>query len=174
MTFVNEKGEQVCRGAGTHGSADDRRVEAGGIGASSGGCGSGSRFIEAHDLWLEGQGQVRWHGCKPGAGSQAVAGEEHATAEVGSGSEPGQESAAVGDSKKRQQFIALKTAIGQMPQEYAFSERRACGLVTLAAFTYRYRRGVRTNRCARNWWSWRTRSHASGIAACSNVDQQHT
>jgi len=32
----------------------------------------------------------------------------------------------------------LKAAIGQMKQGYAFSERRACGLVMLAVSTYRY------------------------------------
>jgi putative transposase len=32
----------------------------------------------------------------------------------------------------------LKAAIGQMKQEYAFSERRACGLVMVAVSTYRY------------------------------------
>jgi hypothetical protein len=33
---------------------------------------AGSGSVEAHDLCLE--GEVRRHGCKPGAGSQAVAG----------------------------------------------------------------------------------------------------
>ncbi len=32
----------------------------------------------------------------------------------------------------------MKAAIGQMKQEYAFSERRACGLVRVAVSTYRY------------------------------------
>src|SRR5271163_4896218 len=62
-----------------HGSGDDWSAEttgggaeSGGCGAGSGGCGAGSGSIEAHDLCLE--GEVRRHGCKPGAGSQAVAG----------------------------------------------------------------------------------------------------
>src|SRR5271167_4860515 len=55
-----------------HGSGDDWSAETTGGGAESGGCGAGSGSIEAHDLCLE--GEVRRHGCKPGAGSQAVAG----------------------------------------------------------------------------------------------------
>ena len=33
----------------------------------------------------------------------------------------------------------LKAAVGQVQQEYAFSERRACGLMTMAVSSYRYR-----------------------------------
>ena len=33
----------------------------------------------------------------------------------------------------------MKAAIGQIEQDYAFSERRACGLMMLAVTTYRYR-----------------------------------
>jgi hypothetical protein len=33
----------------------------------------------------------------------------------------------------------MKAAIGQVRGEYAFSERRACALMLLAAGTYRYR-----------------------------------
>jgi putative transposase len=32
----------------------------------------------------------------------------------------------------------MKAAVGQMREEYAFSQRRACGLMTLAASSYRY------------------------------------
>jgi len=32
----------------------------------------------------------------------------------------------------------LKAAVGQVREEYAFSQRRACGLVTLAVSSYRY------------------------------------
>src|SRR5438034_10485765 len=53
-------------------------------------------------------------------------------------SESGQGSIAVGDPKKRVELVALKAAIGQMKQEYAFSERRACGVVMVAVSTYRY------------------------------------
>ncbi len=42
------------------------------------------------------------------------------------------------DLKKRVELVALKAAIEQMKQEYAFSERRACHLVMLATSTYRY------------------------------------
>ena len=36
------------------------------------------------------------------------------------------------------EFVALKAAIGQIGQDYAFSERRACGLLTMAVSSYRY------------------------------------
>lgn len=36
------------------------------------------------------------------------------------------------------ELVALKAAIEQMQKEYAFSERRACGLVMVAVSTYRY------------------------------------
>jgi putative transposase len=36
------------------------------------------------------------------------------------------------------ELVALKAAIEQTKQEYAFSERRACGLAMLAVSTYRY------------------------------------
>src|SRR5579864_1766216 len=36
--------------------------------------------------------------------------------------------AAVGDPKKRLELVALKAAIEQVQEEYAFSERRACRL----------------------------------------------
>src|SRR5713101_4815099 len=35
-------------------------------------------------------------------------------------------------------LVALKAAIGQIGQDYAFSERRACGLMTMAVSSYRY------------------------------------
>jgi putative transposase len=47
-------------------------------------------------------------------------------------------SAAVGDPKKRMELVALKAAIGQIGQDYACSERRACGLMTMAVSSYRY------------------------------------
>lgn len=37
------------------------------------------------------------------------------------------------------ELVALKAAIEQMQKEYAFSERRACRLMTVAVATYRYR-----------------------------------
>jgi len=36
------------------------------------------------------------------------------------------------------ELVALKAAIGQIGQDYAFSERRACGLMTMAVSSYRY------------------------------------
>ena len=34
----------------------------------------------------------------------------------------------------------MKAAVGQVRGEYAFSERRACGLLTMAVSSYRYER----------------------------------
>ena len=54
-----------------------------------------------------------------------------------------------------------------MRQEYAFSQRRACGLMTMAVSSYRYQtQARRMSRCGRGWWSWRGRSRASGIGGC--------
>ena len=32
----------------------------------------------------------------------------------------------------------MKAAVGQVREEYAFSQRRACGLMTMAVSSYRY------------------------------------
>jgi hypothetical protein len=99
-------------------------------------CGPRSGGVEAHRLRLE--GEVRRDGCEPGTGGEAVAGREHSNAEAGGGSEFGQRGAAVGDPKKWVGLIALKAAVEQVHEEYAFSQRRACGLMTVAVSTYRY------------------------------------
>src|SRR5919108_5812942 len=57
--------------------------------------------------------------------------EENAVAETRGRSESGQGSLAVSDPKKRLELVALKAAIGQIQQDYAFSERRACRLMML-------------------------------------------
>ena len=36
------------------------------------------------------------------------------------------------------ELAVLKAAVGQVRQEYAFSQRRACGLLTVAVSSYRY------------------------------------
>jgi putative transposase len=38
------------------------------------------------------------------------------------------------------ELAVLKAAVGQVQQEYAFSQRRACGLMTVAVSSYRYER----------------------------------
>src|SRR5260370_27172049 len=78
-----------------YGSGDDRGAETDRGRAQSRRCGARSRSIEAHDLCLE--GEVRRHGCEPGAGGEAVARREHAATEVGGRPEPGQGRTAVGD-----------------------------------------------------------------------------
>jgi hypothetical protein len=65
----------------------------------------------------------------------------------------GQGSLTVGDPKKRMELVALKAAIGQMKQEYAFSERGACGLMMMAVSTTGMRPTGPMNRCARSWCS---------------------
>ena len=40
--------------------------------------------------------------------------------------------------RKRMELAVLKAAVGQVRQEYAFSERRACRLLTVAVSSYRY------------------------------------
>ncbi len=57
---------------------------------------------------------------------------------LGGRPEPRQGSAAVGDPKIRLELVALKAAVEQVRGEYAFSQRRACGLMTMAVSTYRY------------------------------------
>ena len=38
----------------------------------------------------------------------------------------------MGDSKKRMELAVMKAAVGQVRQEYAFSQRRACRLLTMS------------------------------------------
>ncbi|MGH9594460.1 MAG: IS3 family transposase, partial [Bryobacteraceae bacterium] len=40
--------------------------------------------------------------------------------------------------KKRMELAVLKAAVGQVRQEYAFSQRRACRLLTMSVSSYRY------------------------------------
>src|SRR5215831_13733588 len=70
MISPKERGKNVEQQA--HRSADDCSPEAVGGRAEGGGCGAGSWSVQAHDLCLE--SEVRWDGCEPGAGGQAVAG----------------------------------------------------------------------------------------------------
>jgi hypothetical protein len=55
--------------------------------------------------------------------------------------------AAVGDPKKRVELVVLKAAVGQVREECAFSERRACLLM---------------KSCAYAWWSWREKNRGLG------------
>ncbi len=72
---------------------------------------------------------------------------------VSYGSEPGQGSAAVGDSKKRADLVALKAAAGQVRPEYVFSQQRAYGLVPLAVSSRRYQ--PRRSDAGSVWlWRW--------------------
>src|ERR1044071_9621985 len=128
MIFAKERG-RVYVEEQEHGSADDRGTETSRIRAESGRRGAGGGRFEAYALRVE--SKVWRHVREPGARGETVAGRELATAETGRRSEPGQRSVAVGDKKKRLELVALKAAIGQMRQDYAFSERRACGLMML-------------------------------------------
>ncbi len=68
--------------------------------------------------------------------------------------------------KKRVELVVPKAAVEQVQQAYAFSQRRAYGLMTVGCQVTAIRRGGRMNRCARSWWSWRGRSRASAIDGC--------
>jgi hypothetical protein len=85
---------------------------------------------------------------------------------VSGGSELGQGSSAVGDPKKRLELVALKAAVEQVRGEYAFSQRRACGLMTMAVSSYRYQSRRSDEPLRTRLVSWRGRSHASVIGDC--------
>src|ERR1019366_411714 len=135
MIWQFGKGEEHVQSE-AHRGGDHCSAQAGGGGAEGGGCGAGSGSVQAHDLRLE--SEVRWDGRERGAGSEAVAGRERAIEEAGGGSEFGQGRVAIGDTKKRLELAVLKAAVGQVQQEYAFSQRRACRLLTVAVSSYRY------------------------------------
>jgi len=120
-----------------HRVTDHRCVEAAGGRTERRRHSAESGRVQAHDLRLG--SEVRCDGREPGAGGQAAWRREHAAAQSGGESESGQGSVAVGDPKKRVELEALKAAVGQIREEYAFSQLRACGLVSLAASSYRYR-----------------------------------
>ncbi len=44
----------------------------------------------------------------------------------------------MGDPKKRLELAVLKATVEQVREQYAFSERRACGVLTMAVSSYRY------------------------------------
>jgi HTH-like domain len=45
----------------------------------------------------------------------------------------------VGDRKKRMELAVVKATVEQVREKYAFSQRRACRVMKMAAATYRYR-----------------------------------
>src|SRR6266481_1250045 len=129
------KGEEHVQSE-AHRGGDYCSSQAGGGGAEGGGCGAGSGGVQAHHLRLE--GEVRRDGGERGAGSEAITGRKRAIEETGGGSKFGQGRVAIGDSKKRMELAVLKAAVGQVRQEYAFSQRRACRLLTMPVSSYRY------------------------------------
>src|SRR5439155_17976626 len=106
-------------------------------GTKSGGRGARGGGVQAHHLRLE--SEVRGHGCKRGAGSQATAGREHAVKETGGGSESGQGDAEGGDRKKRMELVDQRSEASWLGLGYVVSERRVCGLMGMAVSSYRYR-----------------------------------
>src|SRR6266851_968091 len=54
-------------------------------------------------------------------------------------SEPGQRDAEGGDRKKRMELVDQRSEASWLRVEYAASERRVCGLLTMAVASYRYR-----------------------------------
>src|ERR1700693_6059960 len=129
------KGEEHVQSE-AHRGGDHCGAEAGGGGAEGGRCGAGSWGVQAHDLRLE--IEVRRDGGERGTRSKAVAGGERAIEEAGGGFEFGQRRVAIGDPKKRLELAVMKAAVGQVREEYAFSQRRACRLLTVAVSSYRY------------------------------------
>jgi hypothetical protein len=61
----------------------------------------------------------------------------------------------------------MKAAIGQIREEYAFSERRACRLLLLAVGAIAMYRVETMSPCGQDWWSWRGRSRASVTGVCT-------
>src|SRR5579864_9221521 len=129
------KGEKHVQNE-AHRGGDYCSAQAGGGGAESRRCGAGSGGVQAHHLRLE--SEVRRDGGERGAGSEAITGRKRAIEETGGGSEFGQGRVAIGDSKKRMGLAVMKAAVGQVRQEYAFSQRRACRLLTMPVSSYRY------------------------------------
>src|SRR5208282_5537903 len=74
---------------------------------------------------------------------QATPGREHEVEKAGGGSQPGQRDAESGHCKKRMELVDQRSDASWLRLEYAASERRVCGLLGMAASSYRYR----TTRC---------------------------
>src|ERR1700728_17875 len=117
-------------------SGDDRRAQASGSWPQGGGCGARSGGQQAHHLWLE--SQVRRAGSQRSAASAAIGRRERTVEEAGSGSEPGPGNAESGDRKKRAELVDRRTDAGWLREQYAVSERRVCGLLSMAVSSYRY------------------------------------
>ena len=60
----------------------------------------------------------------------------------------------------------MKAAVEHVREEYAFSQRRACGLLMVAVSSFRYQTEAQMKTCGRGWWSWPERSLASAIGDC--------
>src|SRR5579863_8172970 len=129
------KGERHVQSE-AHRGGDYCSSQAGGGGADGGRSGAGGGGVQAHDLRLE--SEVRRDGGERGAGSEAITRRKRATQEAGGGSEFGQGRVAIGNPKKRMELAVMKAAVGQVREEYAFSQRRACGLLTMSVSSYRY------------------------------------
>jgi hypothetical protein len=57
----------------------------------------------------------------------------------GGGPQPGQGDAEGGDRKKRPQLVDRRTDTNWLRSQYAASEHRVCGLMSIAVSSYRYR-----------------------------------
>src|SRR6202049_4871303 len=135
MILQFAKGEDYVQSE-TYRGGDHCRAQAGGGGTEGGRGRAGSGGIETHHLRVE--SEVRRDGGERSARSEAVAGRKRAIEETGGGSQFGRGRVAIGDPKKRMELAVLKAAVGQVRQEYAFSQRRACRLMTVAVSSYRY------------------------------------
>ena len=61
----------------------------------------------------------------------------------------------------------MKAAIGQMRNEYAFSERRACALMSVAVGTYRYLSRRSDEPLRSELVKLARRNHGSAIGVCT-------
>ena len=60
----------------------------------------------------------------------------------------------------------MKAAVEQVRGEYAFSQRRACGLMTMAVSSYRYQSRRSDEPLRTRLVDWHGRNRASGIDGC--------
>jgi hypothetical protein len=84
------------------------------------------------------ESQVWGHGCERGARSETVARRECAAEAPGCRSNAGQRCIAIGDPKKLTGLVAKRAEVQRLKQEFDFSERHACELMSIPRSSFRY------------------------------------
>ena len=88
--------------------------------------------VSEHTL-LRLEGEVRRHGCEPGAGqAKQLRDENTKLRKLVADLSLDKEALQAVIRKNGWELVALKAAVEQVRGEYAFSQRRACGLMTMA------------------------------------------